>query len=112
MDIVTLFCLLEGDDFQKSFPVKIDKYETIGYLKEAIKEKRKSVLLGVDAADLVLYCVSVRNRDNDSLEELYQKIDQGDDSLSEPETTDTISETFPSPLLRHIHVLVRAPSKI
>ena len=114
MATATLFCILKGDDFQKSFPVKIAKYETIGYLKEVIGEKRKSVLtsVGVDAADLELYCVSVQDGDNEALRKLYHKIHVGDDSFDEPKTTDTINQTFFSLLPGHIHVIVALSCKI
>jgi hypothetical protein len=58
-DMLNLTCWLLGDDPRRVFPVKIAKSETVGGLKEAIKEgpSRKNYFNGVDAADLDLWKV-------------------------------------------------------
>src|SRR4051794_39221074 len=59
MDAKTLFCLVQGESAENTFPVTISHNLTIGQLQEAIKEKQASNLATVDSIDLSLRAVSV-----------------------------------------------------
>jgi Crinkler effector protein N-terminal domain len=54
---IKVFCLILGDN--SPFPVKIAESDTIGDLKDNIKEKNPETLKGVEAHKLVLWMVRV-----------------------------------------------------
>jgi hypothetical protein len=57
--LLELNCLVLGDDPGRVFPVKIAASESVGTLKEAIKDKKKHAFEHVDADTLVLWNVSI-----------------------------------------------------
>ena len=57
-NILELNCWVLGDAPRRVFPVKIASSETVGYLKEAIKEKMKPVFDDITANSLDLWKVS------------------------------------------------------
>ena len=63
---IILFCLIKEDVPAHAFPVKINKEETIGELKDAIKEK---INISV-AKDLKLWKVKIPDDYNDDLDNL------------------------------------------
>lgn len=62
-DTLELNCwvLSDDDDPRRIFPVKIAKNETIGTLKEVIKDKNKHAFEHIDAYSLDLWQVSYLN---------------------------------------------------
>ena len=70
-----------------------------------------SALREVDAAELVLYSVSIAEGDDAGLDEVYQKIDKGDLSLPVLSPMATVGQTFPLPASKKVRILVRIPSK-
>jgi hypothetical protein len=54
---IKVFCLILGNN--SPFPVKIAESDTIGDLKDKIKEKKSETLKGVEADKLVLWMVRV-----------------------------------------------------
>jgi hypothetical protein len=56
-----LNCWVLGDDYNRTFPVKIANNETVGALKDAIKDKVKREFLDVDAKSLDLWKVRFSN---------------------------------------------------
>ena len=59
-----IHCLVVGEDAANVFPVKISKSETVGILKEMIKEKKKPQFDDFAADTLVLWKVSIPDNDN------------------------------------------------
>jgi hypothetical protein len=56
-----LNCWVLGDDYNRTFPVKIANNETVAALKKAIKEEKKRAFLDVDADSLDLWKVRFSN---------------------------------------------------
>ncbi|KAG9065460.1 hypothetical protein KI688_002787 [Linnemannia hyalina] len=56
-NLLTLFCLVNGDSV--AFSVDIDASKTVDHLKDAIKTKIPDTFKGVDAKDLTLWRVSI-----------------------------------------------------
>jgi hypothetical protein len=103
---VTLFCLIQGNlpAVTHAFPVKVSKDETIGELKDAIKEKSSQSFAGIDAKDIKLWKVEIPD---DHYDELSNISFQDQDELL---PTKKISKYFPdSPAEEHIHVIVEQP---
>ena len=65
--VLELNCWILGDEPRRVFPVKIASSETVGHLKEAIKDKKKQTFTGIDADLLDLWKVSnlIQHTDND-----------------------------------------------
>ncbi|KAK3815348.1 MAG: hypothetical protein J3Q66DRAFT_344412, partial [Benniella sp.] len=59
MAVLTLFCLIAGTD--TSFPVDIDRAQTVGHLKDEIRTKRSNYFdrMKIDADQLTLWRVSI-----------------------------------------------------
>src|SRR4051812_16630066 len=89
----TLFCHVNGDPPDSVFPVKIDKKESVGILKDAIKEKKSNAFQGIDADQLTLWRVSIPGDNHQALANLNLKNDeQGVQMLS---SLSRISVVFP-----------------
>lgn len=58
-DMLNLNCWVLGDDPQRVFPVKIASSETVGGLKDAIKDKMKPEFDHAAANSLILWKVSM-----------------------------------------------------
>ena len=103
MSPLTLFCLVYGDPDAEPFPVKIDREETIGVLKDIIKEKRKPVFDYLPADHLRLWKVKIRITDEE-MPELNNKSKLG--------PTMKIDRLFPAePPEDHIHIVIKVPCK-
>jgi hypothetical protein len=57
--LLTLNCLMRGDHLDRIFPVKIAPTETVGVLKDLIKEKQSPRLNHVAASELTVWKVSL-----------------------------------------------------
>ena len=56
---ITLFCLVQGDDFRRSFIIDMQPTDTVAVMKEKIKDKKHSFKeAGIDAENLRLWQVS------------------------------------------------------
>jgi Crinkler effector protein N-terminal domain len=99
-----LNCFVHGDDPRHVFPVKIASTESVGTLKEVIKEKKKVALEHVDADALSLWKVSMAVGGD-----LKQKL--MDMELKAGEVLSSVvrlSTVFPKhPAEGHLHVVVR-----
>ena len=103
---LNLNCLVLGDDASRTFPIKIAKSDTVGDLRDAIKEKNSHTFQHVDAHALVLWKVSILV--NRSLTQNLSNRTFGDESPLLP--VDELSEVFSdSPARRHLHIVVSAP---
>ncbi|KAF9151304.1 hypothetical protein BGX21_005671 [Mortierella sp. AD011] len=54
---IKLFCILDGE--AAAFPVKLDADDTVGDLKNAIKEEQSPLLDDIRTSELVLFHVSI-----------------------------------------------------
>nr|CAG8589745.1 13370_t:CDS:2 [Entrophospora candida] len=75
MNIITLNCLVEGDDpYIQSFNVEIDKTKTVGELKQVIKNEQEPFFDNVAARDLELWKVDISfDEPNEKLSVLRDK---------------------------------------
>ena len=57
MDALLVHCWIYGDDTYTTFPVEISSTETVGLLKDIIKDKNSVSFSSVDALQLRLYSI-------------------------------------------------------
>jgi hypothetical protein len=87
----------------ETFPIKIQKTENVGILKDLIKEKKAHRLKHVDASDLILSQVSL-------------PVDNGlGENLRTMEFTPLnpvlpLTQVFPRVEEKHLHIIVQAPT--
>jgi hypothetical protein len=98
--LLEINCLVLGEPRGHIFPVKIARTESVGALKDAIKEKKQLAFQNVDADTLVLRKVSIPV--DESLEEIVRNLD-GAEPLS---PVDKLSEVFSNVYETHLHVVV------
>jgi hypothetical protein len=104
--MLDLYCWALDDDPLLAFPIKIAKSETVGGLKDAIKDKKKPEFDHVAADRLNLWKVSIP--DDRSLKENISKLDFYDEQSLSP--TAKLSKVFAdAPEEMHLHIVVRAP---
>jgi hypothetical protein len=104
--ILELNCLVLGESHTHIFPVKIAGTESVGALKDAIKDKKKPAFDHVPADTLILWRVFVP--DDDSLKEQLSRLDLVDESSLSP--MQELSEVFSDPpIQRHLHIIVKPP---
>jgi len=103
---VELNCLVLGDDPRHVFPVKVATIESVGALREAIKDKKKNVFQHVDADALVLWKVSIPVDRN--LKGEINNLELPDEESLSP--VEELSEIFSGvPIRKHLHIIVRSP---
>ncbi|KAG0038792.1 hypothetical protein BGZ83_002997, partial [Gryganskiella cystojenkinii] len=104
-NLVTLFCLVDGDS--NPFSVDVNRTKTVDMLKDSIKAKIPDTFHGADAKDFILWRVSIpvspkKDRNGISLANVHSK--------EEPDETDDVSEVFQeTPPKKTIHVIVTRP---
>ena len=104
---ITLLCLVKGNTTASAFPIDINKDQLVGHLKEAIKAKKHKTFHDVEADELKLWKVEIRDDRDDLLSNL--SLQDQDELLA----TKKISKYFPdSPPEEHIHVLFEPPVSI
>jgi hypothetical protein len=124
--VLELNCWVLGDDPRRTCLVKIAGSETVSYLKEAIKDKKKHTFTGIDADLLDLWKVSdcIQYTNNDEFISLKVNIDltTNSDLLKsikvvgdipdgeELKPWDDISETLTDPRRKHLHIIVKRPA--
>jgi hypothetical protein len=102
--LLELNCFLQGDDAGNVFPVKIARTESVGTLKEAIKEKKLVAFERVDADSLKLWKVSISD---DGLKENVSNVIRDEEALS---PVVQLSDVFTEVLIRkHVHIIVKSP---
>jgi hypothetical protein len=108
--ILELNALVFGDNQSQVFPVKIAATESVGTLKEAIKEK-KHAFEHVDADTLNIFKVSFP--EDDDLDATLKRFrpehdpEKGVHHLSSP--MKRLNGVFGNPIDEHIHVIVQSP---
>ncbi|KAF9944278.1 hypothetical protein BGZ65_012309, partial [Modicella reniformis] len=106
-NLLTLFCLVDGEATSNAFSVKIALSDTVDDLKEAIKTKKSPRFDDVAADELILWRVShpvIAANKHQSV--LLRAID----SQTELDPTDDISDVFAGkPPKKIIHIIVQRP---
>jgi hypothetical protein len=98
-----LNCWVFDDDVSQVFPVKIANTESVGTLRDAIKDKKKLSLHHVDSDALALWKVYPVNH---NLQQSLANLDLTDEtSLS---SVDDLVELFSEvPPRKHLHIVVK-----
>ncbi|KIJ14751.1 hypothetical protein PAXINDRAFT_155885 [Paxillus involutus ATCC 200175] len=106
---ITLHCLVLGGGSKNVFPLKIDKTETVGALKELIKSKKPITFRDVEADTLVLWQApeSLRCSDDDAFKEKIEGLDLQDERGLH--AVKRLSHIFSDPDPECLHVIVKAP---
>jgi hypothetical protein len=103
--ILELNCFVLGDSPNHTFPVKIARTESVGTLKEAIKEKMKPAFDHIRANSLVLWNVDIPF-DRTTLQDSIRELDLTDEgSLSPVERLLNIFVDLPDYF--NVHIVVR-----
>jgi hypothetical protein len=102
--LLEINCLVLGETHNHIFPVKIAGTESVGALKDAIKEKKRPAFDHVPADTLVLWKVSLPF--DDSLEEIVKNFDGGE-PLS---PVDKLSNVLSNVDETDLHIVVKGPS--
>ena len=104
-----IFCLLfpDRDPSQHLFSVSIHDDQTVDDLKDAIKRKNANDLNDIDAYELTLYQVLIRDDGNLVSQLSGKKFDSG--KALRP--TSTLEDVFPNGALKgHLHIVALKPS--
>ena len=101
----TVCCLIYGEQTQCAFTVEIDEDKTVSVLKELIVVKNPNYFKGVDARQLCLWKVSIRNND----EQAIQRAHLDDSNLLHPMCK--MYRVFDHLDDEHIHIMVKPPGK-
>ena len=107
--LLTLNCLVFGDDADSMFPVEIENTKSVGSLRVAIKNEDSVTFQNVRASSLDIWMVSILVDDNinDTLEELILQNDP-DEGILKLSPPCRLSKYFPAePADEHIHIIVR-----
>jgi hypothetical protein len=100
-----LNCWVLRDDASQVFPIKIDNTESVGTLKEAVKDKNSKSFHNVDAHSLTLWKVSIPK---DHLQQSLTNLDLTDTpSLSSMDDLDDVFSDEPP--CKHLHIIVKLP---
>jgi hypothetical protein len=106
-----LNCLVLGDDPSHVFPVKIASTESVGTLKEAIKDKKKHAFQHVDADTLDIFRVSFPVDDNlDATLNRFRPEDDPENGVHRLSVTvKRLKGVFGGPIDEHLHVIILRP---
>jgi len=107
--LLSVNCLLLGDDSTKAFTVKIPESENVSILKELIKEKNTYHLAHLDAKDLILYKVTLSSAEVDArLKEANTDSKVNTAFTRNPLLTlKKLKEVFPEALQEdHVHIII------
>jgi hypothetical protein len=110
--VITLNCWLVGESKNNIFSVKIRTSETIGTLKDWIKEKKRPRFDSFAAHKLILFKIVVPTSQFD---EILKNVASPNDvpnaeKLDKP--TIKISGCFDDPPTEHIHIMVQRPVQL
>ena len=104
---MTLNCWVRGQEFHRIFPVKISPTQTVGVLKDNIKNDKPLDFCDIDADALSLYKVSLA--DDEDLEQALEGLTLGPHGWLRP--MEPLSLVFPTPPPeRHVHIVVTTPT--
>ena len=97
-----LNCFVLGDDDERVFPVKIQRNDNVGILKDKIKKKKSHLLSDIDASDLDLWKVC------SPIDDPTSKRPQAERPLRDNKRLSSLWDGDPSD--DDLHILVKAPS--
>ena len=103
-DFATLFCLAYGEPSGRAFPVKIERGESVGVLKELFKEEKKPALDHIPADALDLWQVAIPEGDNEGFKNFVLE-----DSKKLCPMREISSMFGGDPPRGHIHIIVKVP---
>jgi hypothetical protein len=107
--MITLFCLLQGDLFDKAFIIQLMKRDSIAAAKLSIIKSRKHPLNDIDVTELMLYSVSVPNGNVSALKQASRLIDGGENEALDPFAI--VGEIFAHHAVNSLHVIFKIRSK-
>ncbi|KAF9922893.1 hypothetical protein BGZ67_010221, partial [Mortierella alpina] len=108
-NLLTLFCLVDGEATSNAFSVKVSSSDTVDDLKELIKNKKAPEFDDIAVDRLTLWRVSIpMTRDNDELPILFNNISKEEKEKLHP--ADDLSDIFDEkPPKKTIHIIVQRP---
>ena len=110
MSLLSLNCLIDGEDREKMMTIEVEKTENVGFLKDMIKEMRARRLAQVDAADLELWMVNDKCRVVELGAELVHVDPNSDTELSPPALK--LSSFFNDVMVDdHLHIILIEPGE-
>ncbi|KAF9555551.1 hypothetical protein EC968_008844 [Mortierella alpina] len=111
-NLLTLFCLVDGEAASNAFPVEIELTKTIGELKKLIKVEQSPDFDDIVANNLTLWRVLIPiNEDNDELPLLLNNVPQKERKKLGPATR--LSKVFPDDLPEEtVHIIVQRPPQV
>ncbi|KAK2461366.1 hypothetical protein APHAL10511_006590 [Amanita phalloides] len=101
--LLSLNCIILGDDPKEGFTVKIPKTDNVSALKDLIKEKKKPRFDNVETSKLILSQVSLPL--DDDLEESLKNV-----NFTPLDFFQLLSQVFPHVEKDHLHIVVQAPT--
>ncbi|KAF9920918.1 hypothetical protein BGZ67_000908, partial [Mortierella alpina] len=106
-NLLTLFCLVDGEATSNAFSVKVPSSDTVDDLRKLIKTEIPDTFTGVDAKDLTLWRVSIpMTRHNNELTILFNNISKEEKEKLHP--ADDLSDVFDEqPCKKTIHIIVQ-----
>jgi hypothetical protein len=109
--LYTIYCVLADEQDFNVFPIKVEASTTVCELNKAIVQENPNDLKGIDAKDLTLYRVDVKEPPATRKKKLEERISE----LYKEEPLDPflmLSEVYTSgPPNAMVHIIVQSPSK-
>ncbi|KAF9397756.1 hypothetical protein BGZ94_006218, partial [Podila epigama] len=111
-NLLSLFCLVDGEATSNAFSVEIDPSKTVDVLKKVIKSEKAIAFSDIDADQLTLWRVSIPLRDDDDeLPILLNNVADKDKKKLGPVTR--LSKVFPEDIPEEsIHIIVQRPLQV
>ncbi|KAG0279026.1 H(+)-transporting V1 sector ATPase subunit A [Linnemannia gamsii] len=111
-NLLTLFCLVDGEGTSNAFSVKIASTDTVDDLKEHIKTKKSPEFDDIAADKLTLWSVSILiTRDYSEIPILFNNIAKEEKEKLHP--ADDLSDIFDEkPPKKPIHIFVQRPPQV
>ncbi|KAF9311595.1 hypothetical protein BG003_007208 [Podila horticola] len=106
-NILTLFCLVDGEATSQAFYIEINQTKTVDHLRGAIKDKNPDTFNGVDAMELTVWRVSLPIIEDEEIPILLNNV-TSDKKKLRPATR--LSKVFPEELPEEtVHIVVQRP---
>ncbi|KAF9536259.1 hypothetical protein EC957_011807, partial [Mortierella hygrophila] len=111
-NLVTLFCLVDGQPTGNPFSIEIDPNKTVDGLKDLIHTKNPNTFNDLDATMLTLWKVTIPiTKDNENTPILLKNIPCSDKDKLGP--ADDVCEWFPEvPRKKTVHIIVQRPPRV
>ncbi|KAF9273230.1 hypothetical protein BGZ74_004860, partial [Mortierella antarctica] len=108
-NLLSLYCLVDGDVISKAFSLAIPSTETVGQLRSTIHLSKPVWFKELEAEDLTLWSVSIPDDDDDDdLPVCLDNIPNKD--RKKLKATRELSDVFrEKPAKRMIHIIVQRP---